>query len=365
MPDKRSRFKISNSLRDNSVKNYENKIRIWLSEIFNLPNNVWKLQSLRINLYSHSYIYYQNYDSKVPAKIFIKCMNSNNIERDIRHFNNETNAFKTAIDIKDSSNVRIPLMYGENTQLRSVAMEYMPGESFFNVLWNSNRNRFFLGRTKGRNLILLKNIAEWLSKFHACGAETLHNVNQLESIIKYDLEEIEKRYIFLRNKKNLLISGKVIDNAIEIARNLSKKISILKQDLVYTHGDFTLANIINNKNEILVIDYSMYKIGLREADIARILTDFINIEVFNIFKNKSSNILENDLLKEFIESYGYVKSEKANDILMFYLIKNAIINLTMYIKSINGKKNMQKLHPFIFLFSQKNLLKKINNIYKE
>lgn len=344
------------------MESLETKIRFWISGLFNVPVNFWELESNRKNFYSRNYVYYQNRTIKVPSKIFIKYINSDNLEGDVKHYNNEIYALKAANNIKTINHVRSPTVFGENKQLRCVAMEYLEGEPFFNMLWNSSRKHLFIGGIGKRNLHLLSNMAKWLSSFHAYNVKISPNIELAKSIIKDDIKEIEERVNFLNNKGRLYIKKKQINIALQMVNSLSKEIISVKQDSVLTHGDFSLTNMIVNKDELFIIDYSSSQFSFRENDIARILTHLNNI---CFLRKCNSDIFENDLLTLFIKSYGYEVNGKTRLTLLFFLIKHVIINSTVYLKNLKNPRNKHKLLSFILLYKQKKLLRNICHFYKD
>jgi tRNA A-37 threonylcarbamoyl transferase component Bud32 len=308
------------------------EIREWLGEIFGIPRGCFEITHSDDNLYSDTLIFSNNVtNSNVPNVVFVKIFTSDT-ERSAEKYETEKKGLLKAATINSISHVQTPVLYGCNDEMHCIAMEFFqPDEdSLFHYLWNSRRNKLFLTELRENDLLMLRHLGRWLSLFHQqkiCVSDELP-----KQIIASDLNAIKTRVELLSESK---ISGipfmnnNLVQQAYRVAQTLAGGIAQSSEAfLVFGHGDFTLANIIRNSHNLCVIDFAMGGPSFAENDYARIMTDLCNIELAFLFSCKK-DIGDLISVQAFFTELG---AFEYSDTMRFYLIKQALINLTMYAK---------------------------------
>lgn len=340
------------------MKSYQNQILIWLSTYFDIPPDCWLLASSSQNKYSQTYIFQQNKCQFNPQKVFVKSLRAEVEEKNSRHYDNEKNALEVAARIGSVGNVRAPKVFGTNNLLKSIAMEYLPGESLFNFLWNHNQRYLFLKKTDKK---LIYDLGRWLSIFHCATPPIKSEDAEFSKTLRYDVSLIEKRLSVLRAKRFLPLSLDFLDRASAQVKVLHNELMGMDLTPVLVKGDFSTANIIINDNhELFVLDFSTSRRSLPEDDMARFFTELINIDFLRSSSNSSKYILSDYKLESFLDGYNYQLNSAREIILSFYLLKHAIINLYMYAANMSGTAAKNKLLSLALIFKQRNLIVRIN-----
>jgi len=304
----------------------------WLGEIFDISKDCFEIIQSDDNLYSSTLIFKNNSaDSVVPHVVFVKDFTFET-ERSIEKYETEKRGLSQAATINCISHVQTPAVYGCNDYIHCIAMEFFqPDEdSLFHYLWNSRRNKLFLTKLKEDDLSMLRHLGGWLNLFHQqkiCVSRELPG-----KIIDSDLSNIKTRVKLLLEWESGAIpfmDNDLVYHAYRVAQTLADDIGQRSEaSLVYGHGDFTLANIIRNSHNLCVIDFAMGGPSFAENDCARIMTDLCNVELAFLLSRKKD-------IGDLVSVHAFwaeLGAFEYSDTMRFYLIKQALINLTMYAK---------------------------------
>ncbi len=332
------------------MKSNDVKIKEWLSEQLQIPDENIFTEKCITNKYSQSMIFSQTLRGNEPFYIFVKSINSGDDEADTRHYNNEIKSYRL-LENGPYENVCSPELFSENSELRCLAMNYIIGNSLFNQFWNSRRRSLFLCPVDNKNMEIVSGIGRWLSKLHSLNTRNVFISRCTKEIISHDHGEISKRYFFLQEKNIPFFDKRKLKIAYGKSVRLSEELKQKEFPLGMIHGDFSLANIIVNKQGVAVVDYSMAQMSVKEDDLARMICDLINIEI----SLKCADYDNSSIIKKFLDGYGYVLTSENRKILEFYLIKHLFTNITMHVSQMQS--GFDFLSFGLFLNSQRLLSK--------
>lgn len=333
--------------RDESIKQDVTNILEWLNTIFENAGE-WKNVNSDVNLYSNTFLFQNAANSKIPA-IFVKIF-PDGTERNIYKYEIEKKGLLLASEITNLSNIKSPTMYRYNDRLSCIAMEYIkPDEdSIFHYLWNKRRNRFFLGDLPQNTLQMLHNIGSWLTQLHN-KVNFQDPASELKkNIIDSDLSEIKKRVDFLMSQTKVKMKLDLLRDSYTLSCTLAEEVKNDKNpDLIWGHGDLTLVNILRQSDSLFVIDFAMGGAAFAENDAARMIADLSNIEL-SFLSVRKKDLLQLKSVSSFIKDTQINKYSKR---LFFYLIKQSLINMTMYVNYLGIARGSTRI---MFLTLMKN-----------
>lgn len=343
-------------------QNFQSLMVAWLDSLF--PGG-WRLEKSAKNPHSETFLFQQTQCADIPSRIFVKRFVIRGENGDQLYSDGLTNESKILRQIArfNTENVFTPSLYGVNESLCAMAVKFIEGDQFFNVLFQSPIKAVIYDLPSKEMTNSLTTVGQWLCSVHAADPYDFDEVDAertIESIIDSDLAAIEMRVRHLSSTRPTDFSQPLCRKIMEVSSWLARTIIGKNPSPRMVHGDFTLPNMLFDHGQLCILDHASFGLGMPEDDLCRIYLDFLNVEKYSyLFKFKARNSLSS----AFFSGYGRTIDPESSSLAAFYLLKHSIINIYMYTIHWGNKSFLNPILCRLFYsFQKKFLIEVVNSI---
>lgn len=328
----------------------------WLGELFTVPPEVWKRVSAERFPYSKVFVLRQDRRSDVPQIVAVKkihILHEDGRDLSVQRVEAEQKALRLVGAFDGISGIHVPRLHGASETLRCIAIDYIEGERFMNLLLQYPLTNRALLSNLPAYASKLGDLGQWLCSVHATKLDNVDVKTMVRAMTENDVEEIRLRVEGLSIRRPADFHPELCKRINAFCASLAQEVIRRKCALHLKHGDFTLVNVLSNSGRGSVLDFTNFGWGSPEDDLSRIYLDFHNVDrcTFMFLPEKRGILMDS-----FFDGYGKSFPGCDNYVDSFYLLKHAVINIYMCAKMWGSRYFLNPLLSRLIYEFQKNFL---------